>query len=253
MRRPSRRSSGPDHPNLRRSEEDRRVLHWTAGLGTPAEVYGERVQHRGSTAWRFWDPTRSKLGAALAKGYAGRLPREGERWLYLGAAAGTTASHLADLVGAGGIVFAVEKSPRPFGRLLALAKRYPNLLPLLSDARDPSSYTGEVPPVDGLYLDIAQPDQVRIAVENGGRYLRSNGVALLALKTSSMGRERSPRDHLDDARAELAGVAEVTEAIPLDPIHRRHFFLEIRPRPRWFDGDRRPPTPRAAPPAGPRR
>lgn len=252
MRRAARRLRGPDHPNLQRSEEDRRVLHWTAGLATPAEVYGERVRHRGSTAWRFWDPMRSKLAAALAKGYAGRLPREGERWLYLGAATGTTASHLADLVGAGGLVFAVEKSPRPFGRLLALANRYPNLLPLLADARDPGSFAGEVPPVDGLYVDIAQPDQVRIAVENGARYLRASGVALLALKTSSMGRERSSRDHLDDALEELDGVADVTDALPLDPMHRRHFFLEIRPRPQWFEGERRPPTPRASPRAGPR-
>lgn len=252
MSRRSQRPASQAHPNLHRSEEDRRVLHWTAGLGTPAEVYGERVRHRGSTAWRFWDPTRSKLGAALARGYAGRIPQVGERWLYLGAATGTTASHIADLVGTGGIVFAVEKSPRPFGRLLALAKRYPNLLPLLADARDPSDYTGEVPPVDGLYVDVAAPDQIGIVLENGGRYLRPNGVALLALKTSSMGRERSPREHLDDATTELERVAEVAEALPLDPLHRRHFFLEVRPRPRWFEGDRGHVTPRAVPRAAPR-
>jgi len=208
---------------------DGRDEWFTAGLGDPPLVGTERFVPAEGRLLRHWDPTRSKLGAALYRGYDGRRPARGERWLYLGAAAGTTATHVADLVGPEGAVFAVEKSVRPFARLLRVAERYPNLLPILADARTPDAYSGVVPPVDGLYADVAQPDQVAIVLENARRFLRIDGIALVALKTSSMGRHESARGHLEQASASLARAGVVGEAVRLDPFHRQHYLLPWSP------------------------
>jgi fibrillarin-like rRNA methylase len=203
--------------------------HWTAALADPPAVYGERITSVGDVVLRRWDPSRSKLGAALSNGWDGPLPRAGERWLYLGAATGTTASHVADLVGETGFVFAVEKSVRPFARLFALSERYPNLGPVLADARDPLAYLPVVPPVDGVYLDVAQADQAEIALANARWFLRPAGVVLLALKTASMGRERSDREHLADTERRLAPALELDTPLGLEPFHRRHFLIAGRP------------------------
>ena len=215
---------------LLRSVEDGRPVFWTRGLGVPPEVYGERVVYRDDVSLRRWDPARSKLAAALSKDYDGRLPSAGEFWLYLGAASGTTASHVADLVGPTGAVFAVEKSVRPFSRLLRLAERYPNLLPVLADARDPAAYLPLVPVVDGVYADVAQPDQVEIVTQNARWFLGQDGVALVALKTSSMGRDRSPQAHLKRSAEQLDEIGDVTGSWPLDPFHKRHYLISVSAR-----------------------
>jgi fibrillarin-like pre-rRNA processing protein len=218
---------GTAGPLWQRDEEGRRVA-FTAGLGSPPAVYGERILVGGGRNWRRWDPTRSKLGAAVVKGWDDPLPRLGERWLYLGAATGTTASHVADLVGPTGGVYAVERSVRPFTRLLATAERYPNLFPILADARVPGRYVGDVPMVEGLYIDIAQPDQLEIVLTNARWFLRDRGALLFAVKTASMGRERSPQSHLHDVVRRLESEFEVRSSLALDPMHRRHYLVGAR-------------------------
>jgi len=46
-----------------------------------------------------WNPFRSKLGAAIVGGIENIYMKPGSKVLYLGAASGTTVSHVADLVG----------------------------------------------------------------------------------------------------------------------------------------------------------
>ncbi|MGA8711380.1 MAG: fibrillarin-like rRNA/tRNA 2'-O-methyltransferase [Thermoplasmata archaeon] len=204
---------------------ERREL-WTEAVGDPPPVYGERWTDVSDRRFRLFEPTRSKLAAAVIKGWAGDLPSPGERWLYLGAATGTTASHVADLVGPEGCVYAVERSLRPFARLLALSERWPNLRPILGDARDPTAYLALVPPVDGMYVDIAQADQLDIAHRNAELLLRGDGARLLiALKTASMGRHRSATGHRESSEAVLANDIALYPSVPLEPFHRGHFLV----------------------------
>lgn len=242
MRRAARFVPVEGAPNLRLRSGEERGSYWTVALGGEAAVHGERLAADEGFTLRHWEPAASKLAAALARGYDGPMPAPGERWLYLGAASGTTASHIGDLVGAAGSVHAVERSLRPFVRLVALAERYPNLLPSFADARHPASYAGDVPAVDGLYVDIAQPDQLEIARSNAARFLREDGWLLLALKTASMGRERDARGHRDDAVELLRPSFELEEPIGLEPFHRRHYLIAGRPKPRLFE------APATAPP-----
>lgn len=215
-------------PRLHEIREGDRRVPATEALGTPPDVYGERLVPVGSAWWRRWDPYRSKLSSALLKGFGGPVPQPGERWLYLGAATGTTASHLADLVGPTGAVYAVEISLRPFARLLRLAERYPNLFPILGDARRPDDYAGWVPPVDGVYSDVAQPDQVGIARRNADLFLRDGRPLLLVLKLSSLGRDLSPEVLVDRSLAELRPLRALSAPVALEPFHRQHRFLAAR-------------------------
>jgi fibrillarin-like pre-rRNA processing protein len=223
-----------------------RTEFWTETDAQPPAVYGERWSHTDDRAWRSFDPYRSKLAAGIVRGWEGDLPAAGERWLYLGAASGTTASHVADLVGPDGAVYAIERSLRPFGRLLALAERWPSLLPILADARRPDSYTSLVPPVDGVYADIAQPDQAEIVIANARALLRRPGSRVLfALKTASMGREATAPEHLRRTEALLGGLVELERPVKLEPFHRAHFLVGGRAGAALF---REPATRRAPPP-----
>lgn len=49
--------------------------------------------------YRAWNPFRSKLAAAVIGGVENIHIKPGSKVLYLGAASGTTVSHVSDLVG----------------------------------------------------------------------------------------------------------------------------------------------------------
>ncbi|GAB2288237.1 hypothetical protein Dimus_022578 [Dionaea muscipula] len=59
---------------------------------------------------------------------------------YLGVASGTTVSHVSDIVGPDGVVYAVEFSHRSGRDLVNMAKKRTNILPINEDARHPSKY-----------------------------------------------------------------------------------------------------------------
>ena len=59
------------------------------------------------------------------------------RVLYLGAANGTTVSHVADYVD---VVYAVEFAPRPMQDLLEVCRRRRNIIPIMADAARPEQY-----------------------------------------------------------------------------------------------------------------
>ena len=224
------------------SQHGDRLELWTEPVGSLPPVYGERWTEVGDRRLRHFEPGRSKLAAAVIRGWSGDLPAPGERWLYLGAASGTTASHVADLVGPDGRVYALERSLRPFARLLALAERWPNLRPILGDARAPGDYATIVPPVDGLYADIAQPDQLAIVLANAELLLSGDGARLLvALKTPSMGRDRSAAAHRAASEAMLAERAALVPSVSLEPFHRGHYMIGGR----WGRASRLPSRPRS--------
>ncbi|EQD28562.1 Fibrillarin, partial [mine drainage metagenome] len=107
---------------------------YTVNLRPGERVYGEELRVSARVEYRQWDPFRSKLAAWLLRG-AEEAPWVGAKnVLYLGAAHGTTASHLSDLL-PDARIFVVEKSPTSFAPLLALARRRTNLYPILADAQ----------------------------------------------------------------------------------------------------------------------
>ena len=247
MRPPRRFRPDRANPRLRSARYGDRTELWTETVGTPPPAYGERWAEAEGRSFRTFEPFRSKLAAALVREWAGPLPAVGERWLYLGAASGTTASHVADLLGPEGRLYAVERSLRPFARLLDLSVRWPNLLPILADAREPRRYADLVPPTDGLYADVAQPDQLEIVLRNAELFLARPGAKILvALKTASMGRNVGPATHLARAEELLEGRLALAPSVKLDPFHRAHYLVGGTARALLFEeatsSAARPPT-----------
>ena len=60
------------------------------------------------------------------------------RVVYLRAAFGTTMSHVSDIVGPTGLVYAVEFSHRSGRDLVNMAKKRTNVIPITEDARHPT-------------------------------------------------------------------------------------------------------------------
>ncbi len=106
-------------------------------------VYNERMLGGA----RIWDPYRSKLAALYHIGNGVELDPS-QRVLYLGAASGTTVSHVADYTE---VVYAVEFAPRPMQDLIEVARRRRNVIPIMADAASPETYLPLVEPVDLVY------------------------------------------------------------------------------------------------------
>lgn len=104
--------------------------------------------------------------------------------LYLGAASGTTVSHCSDLVGPEGTVYAVEFSHRPGRELINVAKRRPNIIPIVEDARYPLKYRMVLSMVDVIFADVAQPDQARIVGLNAQYFLKNGGHFVISIKAN---------------------------------------------------------------------
>jgi len=85
--------------------------------------------------------------------------KPGSKVLYLGAASGTSVSHVSDIVGPTGTVYAVEFSHRSGRDLVGLATKRTNIIPIVEDARHPMKYRMLVGMVDCIFADVAQPDQ----------------------------------------------------------------------------------------------
>lgn len=136
------------------------------------------------TEYRVWNPFRSKLAAGILGGLDHIYIRPGAKVLYLGAASGTSVSHVSDMVGPTGTVFAVEFSHRSGRDLINMATHRTNVIPIIEDARHPQRYRMLVSMVDVLFADVAQPDQARIVIENAKMYLKIEGGLLMSIKAS---------------------------------------------------------------------
>jgi len=131
-----------------------------------------------------WNPFRSKLAAAILGGVENIFMGPGSKVMYLGAASGTSVSHVSDLVGPTGLVYAVEFSPRSGRDLINMAKTRPNIIPIIEDARHPLKYRMLVGMVDTIFADVAQPDQARIIMLNAHYFLKVGGGIVISIKAN---------------------------------------------------------------------
>lgn len=199
----------------------RRVIAGEERLATRGEpVYGEPTDGQ----WRAWNPSRSKLGRLLAAGVDTGLSG-GDKILYLGAASGTTVSHVADFAGP---TYAVEFAPRPARELVDVAASRSNLFPLLKDARSPESYAHVVEPVTAVIQDVATRGQAAVALANR-QFLAADGRLILAIKARSEDVTRDPAAVFEDALATLRDGYTILATERLDPSHEDHLGVIARP------------------------
>lgn len=189
---------------IARGKEDALV---TKNLVPGDSVYGEKRisiddENGAKIEYRIWNPFRSKLGAAILGGVENTYIKPGSKVLYLGAASGTTVSHVSDIVGPEGRVYAVEFSHRSgrgnlifilitlinqqcFLDLLGVAQKRSNIVPIIEDARHPHKYRMVMSMVDTVFADVAQPDQARIVTLNAQYYLKIGGHVVISIKVSN--------------------------------------------------------------------
>lgn len=201
----------------------------TLSLVEGAKVYGEEHRVYDGREYRLWNPYRSKLGAAIMNGMRNENIHGGDAVLYLGAATGTTPSHVSDIVGMSGVVYCVEISERNMRDLIKVCENRPNMLPILGDARDTDSYSDMVDTCDIIYQDVSSPEQANILRENS-RFLKDGGYAYFAIKSQSIDIKRSPEHTFRMALRELEDVFEIVEEVRIEPYHKLHLFVVLRKR-----------------------
>ncbi|XP_025105639.1 rRNA 2'-O-methyltransferase fibrillarin-like isoform X2 [Pomacea canaliculata] len=209
---------------IARGKEDAIV---TKNLVPGDSVYGEKritvEDGDQKVEYRAWNPFRSKLAAAVIGGVENIHIKPGSKVLYLGAASGTTVSHVSDLVGPEGLVYAVEFSHRSGRDLLNVAKKRPNIIPIIEDARHPHKYRMLVGMVDTIFADVAQPDQARIVAINAHMYLKNEGHVVISIKANCIDSTAEPEvvfaGEVSKLRAEKI---KPLEQITLEPYERDH-------------------------------
>ena len=217
---------------------DRRTL-WTLNAVPKKSVYGESLRRHRGAEWRRWDPFRSKLGAGIVRAKRERdslLPQPGTTVLYLGAAHGTTVSHLHDhLCGKenvlGGRLIALDFSPRCVRDLNHLAELRPGLIPVLGDAREHGKWGHLIPrKIDWIFQDVAQAEQVNIFISACNRFLSKGGTAILSLKAASERRsQRTDEEIFDDVEEILStNGLQIIERINLVGLEQQHTLFHCK-------------------------
>ena len=202
----------------------------TENLARGVTVYGERLIKIKGVEFRIWDPFRSKLAGAMIKGLKFLPIRYGSKVLYLGASTGTTASHVSDIVGSGGLVYCVESASRVARELITRVATYrQNIIPIVEDARKPYAYFSLTGKVDVVYCDIAQPDQTDIGITNCYTYLKNGGYFIVVIKARSIDVTKEPKDVVDGEVAKLEAKSfDVKQVINLQPFDKDHAIVSTQ-------------------------
>uniref|UniRef100_A0A672H6T6 rRNA 2'-O-methyltransferase fibrillarin n=1 Tax=Salarias fasciatus TaxID=181472 RepID=A0A672H6T6_SALFA len=207
-----------------RGKEDALV---TRNMVVGESVYGEKrlSVEEGETKieYRAWNPFRSKLAAAILGGVDQIHIKPGAKVMYLGAASGTTVSHVSDIVGPDGLVYAVEFSHRSGRDLLNVAKKRTNIIPIIEDARHPHKYRMLVGMVDVIFADVAQPDQTRIVALNAHNFLKNGGHFVISIKANCIDSTAAPEAvFASEVKKMSAENMKPQEQLTLEPYERDH-------------------------------
>ena len=199
---------------------------FTENFSPGNQVYKEKLLDKKGIEYRNWEPFRSKLAACIMNGLETFPFFEKSNILYLGVSTGTTISHISDLVGPKGMIFGVEHSSRVARDFLdRVAVHRKNIVPIIQDARQPEKYFSVFTKVDVVYVDIAQPDQTKIAIDNCKMYLKKNGFLFLVIKTRSIDVTKDPKRIIEEEIQKLQNDFEIVQRIDLSPFDKDHAMI----------------------------
>jgi len=202
-------------------KKGKRITLYTKNLVPGRSVYGEDLVMRNGIEYREWNAFRSKLASSILKGSPNVGIRKGDIVLYLGASSGTTPSHVSDMVGKDGFVFALDFAPKVVRNLVYLCEERENMAPILADANKPDTYKHKITQSDIIYMDIAQREQAKILLKNL-QFMKPSGYALIAIKARSIDVTRKPRSIYEDVKKELEKNLRIIDQRILDPFEKDH-------------------------------
>ncbi len=194
----------------------------------PTQVYGEQLVKQGNDIFREWNAYRSKLAAAIIRGSPNIGLRKNSSVLYLGASTGTTVSHVSDIVGENGIVYALDISPFVLRDLVFLAEERKNIAPIVADANNTDSFKHRVMKVDVLYQDIAQRNQLEIFLKNADLFLKDSGYGILCIKARSIDITKKPKQIFKQVMEKLGKKMKIIDYRELDPYEKDHCIFICR-------------------------
>jgi fibrillarin-like pre-rRNA processing protein len=148
--------------------------------------------------------------------------------LYLGCSSGTTVSHVSDIVGDDGLIFAVDLSPIVLRKMIFVSEKRKNIAPILESASHIDALSKRVCAVDILFQDVAQRDQVAIFTKNAQTFLKEKGFGFLAVKARSIDVAARPREIFKQVRQVLEKSFTVIDARELDPFQKDHCMFVIK-------------------------
>ncbi|OUJ19484.1 Fibrillarin-like rRNA methylase NOP1 [Methanonatronarchaeum thermophilum] len=192
-------------------------------------VYGEETIKK-TNEYRVWKPERSKYAAMLEKTNQKPPIKPNDKTLYLGAASGTTASHLSDLQPEG-TIYCIEYSPRTLQDLTKKCKNRKNMIPIHGDANKPQTYQKYIPIVDNLYQDITQKNQAEITNKNTEKFLKPGGNIILMIKARSIDITGNAEKIIEKEIQKLQNI-EIKQKTPLNPIHTDHMAIHAKYKPK---------------------
>ena len=172
--------------------------------------------------FRAWDFRHSKLAALILKGFVPPIT-ESSLVLYLGAASGSTASHISDIV-QNGLVYVLEFSPTVMKKLISRCESRQNMIPIFADANHPERYSYLVDKVDLIYQDIAQRNQAEIALANAEYFLKDDGYLILMIKARSIDSTADTKDIFKKEVEELQKRLSILKTVKL-PGYRDHLAV----------------------------
>lgn len=212
------------YPGVFKLHTENQAFLVTKNLTPGKTYYNEPLFNHEGSEYRSWNPTRSKLAAAIMKGLQIMPFKEGSRVLYLGVASGTTCSHISDIIGVEGHIWALDFAPRALRDLLDKLSRFrQNISPILGDAHKPGNYAMLVPKVDVIFADVAQPDQAEIVVINGKIFLKKGGWVTFSIKSRSIDFKEGPKKiYKNQVRILEENGFTVHELLELDPFEKDH-------------------------------
>ena len=184
----------------------------TKNLVRGNRCYNERLVQLNGEEYRIWKHYRSKLAAGIIHGLEILPIIEKSRILYLGVSQGITASHISDMIGPEGIIYAVEHSHETAKKLQEeVTSKRKNIKPIIMDAAKPSQYQIIDKKVDVVYVDLDQPNEMEIAMLNCKMYLQVGGYLLFMVKTRSVDEYQGKKFIIND-KSELVNTIEEINA-----------------------------------------
>ena len=130
------------------------------------------------------------------------------------------------MVGQDGTIFGIEHASRVARDFLDRVASYrKNIVPIIHDARKPEEFFSVYKKVDVVYVDIAQPDQTEIAIENCRLYLKSGGYIFLVIKTRSIDVVKDPRSVIKEEIKKLGTLFQIKQTIDLHPYDKDHAMV----------------------------
>lgn len=153
------------------------------------------IKHKVVNEYRVWNKFYSKLGASIENGINNIYMKKSSKVLYLGAGndSYSTITHISDLVGEEGKIYAVEISEIKGIKLKSISKNRKNIIPIIKDAKNPYFYRNSIKSlVDCIYISFSDTDLANIISLNAGFFLKSKGGFISIINANKVNSSRIP-------------------------------------------------------------